>query len=95
MESHEEEIVSQLKKTETREGFVNLIEAARVVGSTSLREQAVKDLIKCKEIITMEESRRVGLETTYAILAALLKCECGASAGVWCVACQKWVRGVP
>jgi hypothetical protein len=89
MQSNEEEILSHLKKTVTKEGFIHLMVASHIVGSDSLREQAT---ITSKEQLTLEDAGRIGLKATYEVFVGRLNCDCGEVCGVWCKHCKKYIR---
>ena len=44
MEAAEEEIVSHLRTLNSKEGFINLIDVSRIVGSRELQEEAIRGL---------------------------------------------------
>jgi hypothetical protein len=84
MQSNKEEILSHLKKTVTKDGFVDLMVASDIiVGSDQLREQAMEGLIASKEELTLEDAGRIGLEVTYRVFVGRLRCDkCGTVCGV-------------
>jgi hypothetical protein len=93
MRPNKEEILSHLKKTVTKEGFVDLMVAFHIVGSDSLREQAMEGLIASKEELTLEDAGRIGLEMTYRVFVGRLRCDkCGTVCGVRCPTCKKFLR---
>jgi len=93
MQSNKEEILSHLKKTVTKYGFVDLMVASHIVGSDSLREQAMQGLIASKEELTLEDAERMGLEATYEAFVGRLRCnKCGTVCGVRCPTCKKYLR---
>ena len=93
MRSHEEEILSHLKKATTKDGFVDLMVASQIVGSDLLRQQAREGLIACKEELTLEDAGRIGLETMYGIFVGRMRCsKCDTVCRIWCASCKKYIR---
>ena len=93
MRSNEEEILSHLKKTVTKDGYVDLMVASHTVGSDSLRKQAMEGLIASKEELTLKDAERIGLKATYEAFVGRLRCnKCSTACRVWCPTCNKYSR---
>lgn len=70
METIEKEILAHLKQANDREGFVRLMVASQIVGSSMMHATAVTGLEPYKLEITIEEARMVGLESIHAIMVS-------------------------
>ncbi|PVG00440.1 hypothetical protein CPB86DRAFT_225962 [Serendipita vermifera] len=70
MELIEEDIIKYLENCNSLQDVSSLLVVAQIVGSTSLYDKAKGILIKREDNMTLEDARRIGLDTAYEILIA-------------------------
>ncbi|KAG8818585.1 hypothetical protein FRC19_010552 [Serendipita sp. 401] len=68
MEEIEANIIRELKATFTYDGFVNLIVASRLIDCNSLYQDGLQRLFKFGTFPTLEQAKRMGVETTHAVM---------------------------
>lgn len=70
MEKIEKEIIEELKKTSSYEGFIDLIVASRVIDSDQLYQDGLHRLISSGLSPTMAQANRMGSEATHTVMTA-------------------------
>jgi len=69
MQVMENELMSGLKEGQDTAGFLDLMIASQIVGSSELYEMALKGLIASEPKPTLEEAKVIGIEAYYAIMS--------------------------
>jgi hypothetical protein len=73
MDNIEHAMIERLKKLTNTAGYVDLLVAARVVGSETLYADTLKALKTSTPKPDLEQARRIGADATFAIMGARLR----------------------
>ncbi|PVF91329.1 hypothetical protein CPB86DRAFT_357729 [Serendipita vermifera] len=72
MESITQDVIKELKKASTYDGFVDLVVASRMVASKELYQDGLQRLISSGALPDTEQAERMGAEATRAVMAAAI-----------------------
>jgi hypothetical protein len=67
MDSFEERILEKLQSANTTQEFVDMILAARVVDSPTLRQKAIDGLVRVTPKPNLEQARMIGIDAYHEI----------------------------
>ncbi|PVF92247.1 hypothetical protein CPB86DRAFT_769623 [Serendipita vermifera] len=72
MDSIAQDVIKELKKTFTYNGFVDLVVASRIIDSKELYQDGLQRLIASGALPDTEQAERMGAEATRAVMAAAI-----------------------
>jgi hypothetical protein len=72
MEKITQDVVEELKKATTYDGFVDLVVASQVIDSAPLYQDGMQRLISSGLPPNKEQSRRIGTDATHAVMIAVI-----------------------
>ncbi|KIM28610.1 hypothetical protein M408DRAFT_329376 [Serendipita vermifera MAFF 305830] len=72
MEEIEADVINELKKNISMDGYVDLMVASQIVGSDELHQTGLKGLISSQTAPNLDQAIRIGVEATHAVMLACI-----------------------
>jgi hypothetical protein len=98
MKIFKQTILSRLQKASSREDFIDLLVAAKMVDSEVLRGMAIQRLTASRGRVTLDEADRIGLDEYHRLWHSasgepMTSCtSCGISSNLFCAHCDYYCK---